>query len=252
MNKLPAFILSTAITTLGTLTYAGDIATERTQAATLGIITFLQTATNEINDTVGKIQTLENQAGALIAQIQGGIAGLPVVQDLFQILNGVQNVIETGTGLAYSATNLEAFMRQRFDSYDNYLGQIQADGGIIRASFEQRFKEWNDGQRDAIRNIMKAHKIYADDINTEQARLQTLERLSLNSDGRMQALQVGHQIAIEEVKQMHKLREILMEQSNLHASYFATKQAMEAEKEAADTFITERTQVVPIDDGKGY
>lgn len=231
---------------------AGDIATERTQAATLGIITILQTATAEIQGIVGKIEELEDTAGELIDQIPGGIADLPIVGDIFALLDNVEGIMEAGTELAYSADNLEGFMRDRFKTYDDYLQAIRDDGGIVKANFDNRFREWNNGHRDSIRTIMSAHGFHSEQIDNEQARLETLERLSRTSEGRMQAIQVGHQIAIEEVKQMHKLRELLMEQSNLHASYFATKQAMDAEKEAATTYLTERRQVVPVDNGNGY
>jgi len=231
---------------------AGDIATERTQAATMGVVTILQTVTAEIQGIVTEIERLEGVAGSLINQIPGGIANLPVVDDVFVLLDQVETVMEAGTGLAYSADNLEQFMLARFQTYDDYLTAIRNDNGIIKQNFETRFRDWNTGHRDAIRTIMKAHGIHANQIATEQSRLQTLERLSRTSQGRMQAIQVGHQIAIEEVKQMHVLRELLMEQSNLHASYFATKQAMDAEREATVTFITEQRQNVPINDGKGY
>ena len=231
---------------------AGDIATERTQAATLGVITVLQTATAEIQGIVGNIEALETKAGELINQIPGAIADLPLVGDIFELLDDVEGIMEAGTELAYSADNLEAFMRDRFKTYDDYLEAIRDDGGIVKESFDNRFREWNDGHRDSIRTIMSAHGFHSEQVANEQVRLETLERLSRTSQGRMQAAQVGHQIAIEEVKKMHKLRELIMEQSNLHASYFATKQAMDAENEAATTYITERRQIVPIDNGRGY
>ena len=225
MNKLTILVISASLTIISSQARAGDIATERTQAATLAIITLLQTATNEIQGIVGEIEALEEKAGELIAQIPGGIQDLPVVGDIFDLMDDIEQIIEAGTGLAYSANNLEQFMLERFQTYDDYLQAIRDDGGIIKANFEARFVEWNNGHRDAIRSIMNAHGFHSEQIDNEQARLETLERMSRTSEGRMQAIQVGHQIAIEEVKQMHKLRELLMEQSNLHASYFATKQA---------------------------
>jgi conjugal transfer/entry exclusion protein len=52
----------------------------------------------------------------------------------------------------------------------------------------------------------------------------------------MKVLQIGQEIATEELKQLHSLKEIMMEQSNLHGSYFAMKQSMQAQKEAVDTW----------------
>ena len=255
MNKFNAFTLSIALTLCSTQLKAGDIATERTQAATLGIVTLLSTVTATITGVVEDIEGLERRAGALINDIPGLAENIPIVGDVFEIFDDIEEVIEAGTGLAYSAGDLEDFMKERFDTYEDYLTAIREDaaedGGIIRERFVERFEEWNNGHRDALRNIMKAHGVHADQLETAEDRLDTLATMSRTSQGRMQAIQIGHQIAIEEVKQMHTLRELLMEQSNLHASYFATKQAMDAEREAATTFILEGA-LVPIDDGKGY
>ena len=53
----------------------------------------------------------------------------------------------------------------------------------------------------------------------------------------MQALQVASEIAGEEIQQLNALKEIIMEQSNLHASYFATKAAMDADAEAQSSWM---------------
>lgn len=245
-------LVFTALLLVMPVAWSGDIATERTQAATLGVITTLQTATSKIQETVDRINTLENTAGELVRDIPGMVERIPGVEDVFVLMREIESVIEAGTDLAYSSDNLETFMLDRFQTYDDYLQAIIDDGGIIRASFETRFKDWNSGHRDAIRSIMKAHGIHSDALATEETRLQTLASLSSESEGRMQAAQIGHQIAIEEVKQIHKLRELMMEQNNLHASYFATKQAMDAEREATTEYITRRRQVVDVTDGKAY
>jgi len=253
MKQLYLIILTGCLTLCSTQLKAGDIATERTQATTLAITTLLSTVTATISGVVKDIEQLEADAGKLLRL--GQLEELPVVGDVFEIFDDIEEVIEAGTGLAYTAGDLEDFMKERFDTYEEYLiaiGEDAAeDGGIIRERFVERFEEWNNGHRDALRNIMKAHGVHANQLETAEDRLDTLATMSRTSEGRMQAIQVGHQIAIEEVKQMHTLRELLMEQSNLHASYFATKQAMDAEREAATTFILQG-ELVPIDDGKGY
>jgi len=241
-----------AIVMTSSSAFAGDIATERTQATTMGIITWLNTATQEIQGIVAEIEGFEETAGELLRDAAHDL--LPI-EDIFELMAEAERILETGNQMAYSADGLEDFMQEKFKTYGDYLQAIRDDGGIIRESFENRFKEWNSNHRTAIRQIMASHNFHADQIETSQARLETLQELSRTATGRMQAAQVGHKVAIEQVKQIHELRSIIMEQSNLHASFFAHKQAMEAEQSAATEYLVERREghgVVDTDNGEVF
>ena len=100
-----------------------------------------------------------------------------------------------------------------------------------------RVRRWQQTHRSTIENTLQAHGIQAAEIDTAQERLALLQEKSRTAEGRMQALQVGQEIATEEIKQLHGLKEIMMEQSNLHASYFAAKVAMEADTQAQETWL---------------
>lgn len=250
--KKPTWLLI-VILMFSTNIFSGDIATEKTQLTTGGLVALLQTATDKIVGLNEEIKKMDKTAQELL-----DIANLPAVlesavPELFDALRAIQDTIEQGNALAYSADNLEQFMRDQFGSYDDYLAAIIADGTIDPEKFRNRFREWDNTHRDTIRNIMLSHNLQARQIDTEEARLKTFKELTRSAKGRMQALQVGHQIAIEEISQMHKLRELLMEQSNLHASYFALRQAAKAEVEAATEFFLRRSADEPIiGDAKGY
>ena len=229
---------------------AGDIATERTQAATGAITTVLSAITNTIATVTESIEHLENIAGQGLDNFD--IDNLPVVGEVFDLLDEVEGIIETGTGIAYTAQGLEDFMREEFETYDTYLGILEADGEIVVERYRERFRDWNDGHRDMLRSVMSAHGMIAEQIDTEEARINTLQDMSTTAEGRLEAMQIGHEIAIEEVKQLQQLRQLIIQQSTMHASFFAVKQAMDAEREATDTFITMEMEQVPIDNGKGY
>jgi len=64
MNYIKSVIVSLLAVSMSAT--AGDIATARTQGATLGIITALQGATDIIKDVVGQIRELENTANRLV------------------------------------------------------------------------------------------------------------------------------------------------------------------------------------------
>ena len=59
-----------------------------------------------------------------------------------------------------------------------------------------------------------------------------LNAMGNNAQGRMQALQVGAQIANQQVQQMQKLRQLVMSQMNMQANYMAAEAAKDAAKQA--------------------
>jgi P-type conjugative transfer protein TrbJ len=48
----------------------------------------------------------------------------------------------------------------------------------------------------------------------------------------MQALQVGNQVAVEQVAQMQKLKQLVMSQTQAQSNYFAARQSGKDAKEA--------------------
>lgn len=215
---------------------AGDIATERTQAATGAVITVISQINREIQRVSELINNVESMANAVNPEAL--LRTIPGVNDIFTMFDDVQAVIAAGEGLAHSAADLETFVTNRFGSYEVYLDKLRADGRIDVADIQTKFRNWSQTHQDTIKNTLMAHGIHAKEVDDAELRLQRLQTLTRTADGRMKVLQIGQEIATEELKQLHGLKEIMMEQSNLHGSYFAMKQSMEAQKEAVDTWTS--------------
>jgi len=179
---------------------AGDIATERTQAATGAVITVISQINEKIKEVTEFISEIEGMANAVNPEA------------------------------------LETFITDRFGSYEVYLAKLNADGRIDELDLRTKFRNWSQTHQDTIKNTLMAHGIHAQEVDDAELRLQRLQTLTRSADGRMKVLQIGQEIATEELKQLHSLKEIMMEQSNLHGSYFAMKQSMQAQKEAVDTW----------------
>lgn len=235
--------------------YSGDIATERTQAASSLILGGIQWATDALKTATQAIETWETRAADLINQATAGFQML-TADNVLALATELQPIIEAGEALAHTAADLEVTMNQKFKTYDDYLqvigDEITAHGELHKPDFERRFREWNDTHRDTIKNTLKAHGLHAEKLMDKHTRVEELKRLSTSATGRMQALQAGHQIAVEEVKQLNELQQILMEQSNLHASYFSMKQAMDAETEAVSKIRREKAMPTSTIDGTGF
>ena len=63
-----------------------------------------------------------------------------------------------------------------------------------------------------------------------------LHRKSQTSQGRMEAIQVGHQLSSQQVTQLQKLRQLISAQMQMHAGYMAT----DTERKAIEDAHTQR------------
>ncbi len=216
--------------------YAGDIATERTQAATgviIGYLTWINETISEYTDMIA-----EFEAAAYSLMEAADWFDVDAIDDVFAIYEDIEEVIQAGDALAHTAADAEQWFEDRYKTYEDYYTFIADRGYIDEEPVLDRLRQWNNTHRSTIRNTMEAHGIHADQIGKAEDRLKLLQEKSRTAEGRMQALQVGQEIAAEEIKQLHGLKEILMEQSNLHSSYFAAKAAMEADQDAHAEYLT--------------
>lgn len=223
---------------------AGDVATERTQAVTGLITAYISVINDAISTATDIIQQYEELAGLKETFENWDWEDLLESDEFFEIFGELEEVVRQGQALGHTVEDLEVFMAEKFDTYEGYLEVITDMGEIDEPTVLARIEDWNQSHLDTIRNTMTAHGMHLEAIDASEERLAQLERESRSADGRMQALQVGAEIAQEEVQQLNALKEIVMEQSNLHASYFATKAAMESDQSARERWI--RRDLMPV------
>jgi P-type conjugative transfer protein TrbJ len=140
-------------------------------------------------------------------------------------LNSLHSIVQGGMSLAYSLANLDALFRNRFPGY-----------GYNSTGYYVRYKTWSQTSLDTTLGALKAAGLQGQQLNSEQAVLDSLRNMAKNSDGRMEALQVMGQIAEQQVQQLMKLRELMMADMSSKQSY----QAAMIQKQAASEAATER------------
>ncbi len=231
MNKSALLVLVLATTSAR----AGDIATERTQAASAALLTFLTDVNSKIQEFTDQIAEFEENAGTVMEATEW--EGVDALDNVFETFRGIEALIQQGDALAHTAQDSERFFRERYDDYTGFYDELTTRGYIDRQPVMERLQTWNNTHRSTIMNTLRAHGIHADEIVTAEQRLTLLQEKSRTAQGRMQALQVGQELAGEQIKQMHGLKEILMEQSNLHSSYFAYVAATRADQEAHSEYL---------------
>ncbi|WP_245317857.1 P-type conjugative transfer protein TrbJ [Ensifer sp. 1H6] len=215
----------TALPTTVTAGGATGAATEWTQLANNAeLLNILEKSGVQVNNQLKQIgqlaEQIQNQLRIYDNMLQN-TAQLPahvwgqVERDLGQL----RKVVATGEGIAFSMANADDILRQRFKSYAELKSNLPAG-----ASFSSTYAGWSQTNRGTIAGTLKAASLTGDQFTTEEATMAELRTMSQTSDGQMKALQVGHQIAAQQVAQMQKLRGLVSQQMTMMGTWYQTSQ----------------------------
>lgn len=223
-------VLATALAiTLPLPARAGGVtgeATEWTQIANnTELISLVGKSAEQVNNQITQISQLaeqiQNQINIYNNMLQN-TAQLPdhIWGQVESDLKNLQNVVAEGQGVAFSMGNIDDVLKQRFQSFSEMKSNLP-DG----ASFSSTYQNWSDTNRDTIAGSLKAANLTAEQFSSEESTMSSLRSMSETADGQMKALQVGHQIAAQQVAQMQKLRGLVSQQMTMMGTWFQSEQA---------------------------
>lgn len=166
-----------------------------------------------------QITQIENQ----LAQYQTMLQNLELLPDniwgdAVADLNRLQNLVQQGEGIAFSMSGLDDTLKQRFGSYADFANNLPED-------FSSMWDSWSQTNRDTIAGTLAGANLTAEQFQNEASTMTQLQRQSESAVGQMQALQVGHSIAGQQVEQMQKLRGLLSQQTTMMGTWYQSQQA---------------------------
>lgn len=132
----------------------------------------------------------------------------------------LRSLVNQGQGIAFSMGSLDDVLKQRFHSFGEFKTGL-ANGEDFSSSYQQ----WSDTNRDTIASTLRAAGLTSDQFSSEEATMAQLRSMSESSVGQMQALQVAHQIAAQQVEQTQKLRGLVSQQTAMMATWYQSEQA---------------------------
>jgi P-type conjugative transfer protein TrbJ len=132
----------------------------------------------------------------------------------------LQQLVGQGNGIAFSMGSIDTVLKQRFQSFAEFETGL-ADG----ASFAESYQAWSDTNRDTIAATLRAAGLTAEQFGSEEGTMSQLRAMSETAIGQMQALQVGHDIAAQQVAQAQKLRGLVSQQVTMMATWYQSEQA---------------------------
>ncbi|BBD41277.1 conjugal transfer protein TrbJ (plasmid) [Aminobacter sp. Y103A] len=209
--------------------HAGGVtgqATEWTQLANNAeLIALVGKSADQVNNQVKQItqlaEQIQNQLNIYNNLLQN-TARLPkhMWGQVEGDLRKLQSIVGQGQGIAFSMGNIDDMLKQRFQSFADFKTGL-ADG----QTFSDNYQTWSTTNRDTIAGTLKAAGLTADQFTSEEATMSSLRAMSETSDGQMKALQVGHQIAAQQVAQFQKLRGLVSQQTTMMGTWFQSRQA---------------------------
>ena len=229
-NKLFAFFVAAAGLTIvnqssaqaGSATGA---ATEWTQLANNAqLVDLMKSSGVQVDNQLTQISQLaeqiQNQLNIYKNMLQN-TAQLPshVWGEVESDLNQLRSIVEKGQSISFSMGNADDVLQQRFKSYADLKTNLPND-----ATFSSTYQSWSDTNRDTIGSSLKVANLTAEQFDSEEDTMSSLRSMSESADGQMKALQVGHEIAAQQVAQMQKLRGLVSQQMTMMGTWLQSEQ----------------------------
>lgn len=134
-------------------------------------------------------------------------------------LDQLRSIVDQGQSISFSMANADDILKQRFQSYAD-LQTAAANGQDLSSNYAS----WSDTNRETIASTLKAASLTADQFDSEESTMSSLRSMSESADGQMKALQVGHEIAAQQVAQMQKLRGLVSQQMTMMGTWLQSEQ----------------------------
>lgn len=204
---------------------ATGAATEFTQLANNGeLIKLLESSGVQVDNQLTQITQLAEQIDnqlKIYANMLQNTAQLPahIWGEVEGDLNRLRSIVSDGQSIAFAMANADDVLRQRFKSYADLRTNLPDAG-----SFSATYQTWSDTNRDTIAATLSAASLTARQFDSEEATMASLRSLSDGADGQMKALQIGHEIAAQQVAQMQKLRGLVSQQMTMMGTWLQADQ----------------------------
>jgi P-type conjugative transfer protein TrbJ len=210
---------------LALATSATGAATEWTQLANNAeLINLLESSGVQVENQLTQISQLAEQIQNQLKIYENLLQNTAQIPDhmwgeVESELQVLRNIVGETQGIAFSMANADDVLKERFQSYADFETNLP-DGD----SFSTTYQTWSDTNRGTIAATLKAAGLTSDQFDSEEQTMSSLRSMSETADGQMKALQIGHQIAAQQVAQMQKLRGLVSQQMTMWGAWMQTEQ----------------------------
>jgi len=207
--------------------------------------------TNEMLDQTRKLQNQLQKQAQMVDDMKrnGKVLSKQEWGKTSDDLEQLANIARQGEAIAYSSSNMDAIFRDKYKGYSEYSSQKSGNP----QSYSDQYSKWSTTNRDSIVGAMKTANLQYEQFSSEEQTMKTIEQLSSNAQGRMEAIQAGNLIAAQQVSQLQKLRGLMMAQMQMQSG-FLTYQANQKDSANAKSreFFKNDASSISVNDGKNF
>jgi P-type conjugative transfer protein TrbJ len=143
-------------------------------------------------------------------------------------LNQLAGIVQGGQALAYSLGNIDQLYRQTYPGY-----------GYNAGAYYTQYRNWSQTSMDTTLGTLRAAGMQGQQLQSEQAVLNSLKASLQGTDGRLEALHALGDISEQQVEQLMKLRELMIaDMASKQAYQSAIIQQQTAGQAATERFFT--------------
>lgn len=198
-------------------------------AAFAGAATGGATLPEQIVQEMTEVQQLSKQAESVRLEIQQvydaaqNLAQVPnqMWQQGAQSLAQLANIANQAQGLSMAGQNIVSTFAQQYPGFNS-----QAQATI------QQYQQWSQNTLNSIQGALATQNASAQDFESNAQALQTIEAEPVS--GRLQALQVGNQIAANAATSLQQLGQMVATQEHAQDAYLAQRQVSHQTTEQDD------------------
>jgi P-type conjugative transfer protein TrbJ len=188
--------------------------------------------TNYVANYMTQLRAVQSNANES-QQIQQQLAQIQLQQQNTKSLNQrdwdmaanamtrLAKVMAEGKGLSVSGKDFNKQFQTMFPGYKS------------ERDFGASYDKWNQSTRDSVLGAMRVANIQVSGTEDEQAALARLRSAVLSTTGQKEAVDAGNQIALNQVRQMQSLRELMVAQMQAEGTHIASQTQAEETRRGA-------------------
>lgn len=203
---------------------------------TLNVVQEIQAVANQGTQIAQQVQQLQHELEMLQNMAINTTPGATVAWGEVQTaLATLGHAVQTGLSIPYELANVASVFESRFPGYSP------------PTDWNAAYNEWSTTVLDTLRGTLDSAGLNVADSGSVQAALDGLRSANDGARGRLEALQVGNQIASLQVEEVTKLRQLMATQINSQNAYLGGQEAKQAGAAAAfERWVTNRPALVPV------
>ncbi|WP_338578701.1 P-type conjugative transfer protein TrbJ (plasmid) [Brevundimonas olei] len=214
-------MLRKAVTSLAIIAAVSGVAMPAPQADAQAIyctncssrVTQLLQHAQQARQITMQVQQLQMEV-ARYEQMARDVVNLPetMMSGVIQDISKIHATIEQGRALAYTVKNLDQEFASRYGSLDRYR-----NSGFNAGQLAGKYEQWDAETTDGLKGVYRTLGLQAQGMVDEQEFMNRLRQRSQSAQGQREVATVGHELALEGIAQMQRLRQLLMVQMQQEA-----------------------------------